>query len=85
MYISPLMTFHPLSVGTAKITLQIRTEKRLLIQINKRPVRYLFYRRTILHSDLLKLSPKQKRDIAELLLDMTVFLNDKNLRYKVMG
>ena len=38
MSILPLMTFHTESVGTAKLTCQIRMEKSVLIQINKIPV-----------------------------------------------
>ena len=37
-YFLPLMTFHTESVETSKLTRQIRTEKRVLIHINKRPV-----------------------------------------------
>ena len=42
MSILPLMTFHTKYAGTAKLTRQICAEKRVLIQINKRPVPFEF-------------------------------------------
>ena len=49
MSILPSMTFHTESVGTAKLTRQIHTEKCVLIQINKIPVPPFLFARPFVH------------------------------------
>ena len=85
MSILPSMTFHTGSVGTAKLTRQIRTEKCLLIQINKRPLLFVvkYVTQLILRCTTEKTNHTRRMQMVILLLNTLTNVILRNLKVKM--